>query len=285
MQALESPDWPLFEYASVAFSIPLVARLTGETRGFEEAEAAAEQLISSSKANPVYRLTAQLGLAMMAVIKGDKPTCQKLYDQLLRNVGKGYLIGLVVDRILGQLTNAVDEPNKAAQHFEFALAFCRKGGFLPELGWTCHDYAESLLQNFNPEHRNGSTRTEPNHPPAGHRNTAKPQELLREAMDIATKLGMPPLMKRIAALQESAAARPQTAPAFPNRLTRREVEVLLQISQGKTNREIAGELILSERTVQRHIANLYSKIKVRNRAEATTFALSHLAQSTQDSPA
>ncbi|PKB73464.1 MAG: hypothetical protein BZY75_01755 [SAR202 cluster bacterium Io17-Chloro-G7] len=281
----DSPDWPIFEYASLALCIPLVARLTAESHWFDEAEAAAKQLTSSPKANPVLRITAQLGLAMMAVINGDKPACQKLYDQLLPDMGKGYFAGIVPDRIMGQLASTAEQPDKAAHHFEFALAFCRIGGFLPELGWTCHDYAESLIQHSNPEHRNGATRTGSKHTPTGHSNAVKTEELLQEAMDIATNLGMPPLMKRIAALQRLAATGAQSAPAYPNRLTQREVEVLLQISQGKTNREIARELVLSERTVQRHIANLYAKIDVRNRAEATVFALSHLAQLTQDSPA
>jgi DNA-binding NarL/FixJ family response regulator len=54
------------------------------------------------------------------------------------------------------------------------------------------------------------------------------------------------------------------------------VEVLRLIAQGKTNHEIAQELVLSERTVQRHIADIYLKIGARNRADATAFALSNL---------
>jgi DNA-binding CsgD family transcriptional regulator/pimeloyl-ACP methyl ester carboxylesterase len=56
-------------------------------------------------------------------------------------------------------------------------------------------------------------------------------------------------------------------------LSRRQREVLHLISQGKTNREIADALVLSERTVQRHIADIYAKIGARNRAEATAIAL------------
>jgi pimeloyl-ACP methyl ester carboxylesterase/DNA-binding CsgD family transcriptional regulator len=66
-----------------------------------------------------------------------------------------------------------------------------------------------------------------------------------------------------------------TVAAEPPRahLSRRQVEVLHLLAQGKTNREIADALVLSERTVQRHIANLYARIRVRNRAEATAFEL------------
>ena len=60
----------------------------------------------------------------------------------------------------------------------------------------------------------------------------------------------------------------------PPALSARQREVLHLVAQGKTNREIAEALVLSERTVQRHIADLYARIGVRNRAEATAFELS-----------
>jgi DNA-binding CsgD family transcriptional regulator len=56
-------------------------------------------------------------------------------------------------------------------------------------------------------------------------------------------------------------------------LTGREVQVLSLLASGHTSREIAEHLSLSVTTVQRHIANIYAKIGVRNRAEATAYAL------------
>ena len=61
-------------------------------------------------------------------------------------------------------------------------------------------------------------------------------------------------------------------------LSARQREVLHLLSQGKTTREIAGALVLSERTVQRHIADVYARIGVRNRSEATGFELSRGAK-------
>ncbi|HLG12054.1 MAG TPA: helix-turn-helix transcriptional regulator, partial [Dehalococcoidia bacterium] len=61
-------------------------------------------------------------------------------------------------------------------------------------------------------------------------------------------------------------------------LSPRQSQVLQLIAQGKTNREIAGELVLSERTVQRHIADLYLKIDVRNRAGAVGYARDHVVR-------
>jgi DNA-binding NarL/FixJ family response regulator len=60
-------------------------------------------------------------------------------------------------------------------------------------------------------------------------------------------------------------------------LSIRQVEVLQLIADGKTTREISDLLVLSERTVERHIADLYNKIGARNRAEATAYALRHLS--------
>jgi DNA-binding NarL/FixJ family response regulator len=58
-------------------------------------------------------------------------------------------------------------------------------------------------------------------------------------------------------------------------LTAREAEVLRRLAGGKTNNEIAGELHVSVRTVERHIANIYAKIGARGRANATAYALTH----------
>ena len=61
----------------------------------------------------------------------------------------------------------------------------------------------------------------------------------------------------------------------PLALTRREVETLGLLAQGLSNKEIAGVMWLSDRTVERHITSLYRKIGVARRSEATAFALRH----------
>jgi DNA-binding NarL/FixJ family response regulator len=58
-------------------------------------------------------------------------------------------------------------------------------------------------------------------------------------------------------------------------LSRRELEVLGLLAQGLSNKEIAGVMWLSDRTVERHITSLYRKIGVARRSEATAFALRH----------
>jgi DNA-binding NarL/FixJ family response regulator len=58
-------------------------------------------------------------------------------------------------------------------------------------------------------------------------------------------------------------------------LTAREIEVLRLVAAGKTNRQIAGELVVSEHTVARHLQNIFAKLRVSTRAAATAFAFEH----------
>jgi DNA-binding NarL/FixJ family response regulator len=58
-------------------------------------------------------------------------------------------------------------------------------------------------------------------------------------------------------------------------LSSREIEVLIQIAGGRSNKQIALHLCLSIRTVERHINNIYRKIDAQNKADATAWALRH----------
>ncbi len=58
-------------------------------------------------------------------------------------------------------------------------------------------------------------------------------------------------------------------------LTRRELQVLRLVATGKTNRGIATDLVLSERTVDRHVSNIYAKLGLSSRAAATAYAYEH----------
>jgi ATP/maltotriose-dependent transcriptional regulator MalT len=58
-------------------------------------------------------------------------------------------------------------------------------------------------------------------------------------------------------------------------LTARELHVLRLVSTGRTNKEIAEELSLSERTIDRHVTNILTKLDVRSRTAATTYAFDH----------
>lgn len=58
-------------------------------------------------------------------------------------------------------------------------------------------------------------------------------------------------------------------------LTAREVEILELVAAGKTNREIAEALVISDHTVRRHLQNIFVKLGVSSRAAATSFAFQH----------
>jgi DNA-binding NarL/FixJ family response regulator len=102
-------------------------------------------------------------------------------------------------------------------------------------------------------------------------------ERLSDAYRCAAKLGARPLAseaaREVAALGESVAQRlgRRAAAAAESgvSLTRRELEVLRHVAVGRTNREIAEELFISQRTVDMHVRNLLGKLECRSRVEAS----------------
>jgi DNA-binding CsgD family transcriptional regulator len=61
----------------------------------------------------------------------------------------------------------------------------------------------------------------------------------------------------------------------PGGLSPREIEVLRLVAAGRSNREIAAELVISERTVDRHVSNIFTKLGVSSRSAATAYAYAH----------
>lgn len=74
-----------------------------------------------------------------------------------------------------------------------------------------------------------------------------------------------PFLERIGALAKKADSR--------ERLTEREQSVLQELALGKTTREIAGSLVVSEETVKTHLAHIYQKLGVNDRVQAVALAL------------
>lgn len=90
------------------------------------------------------------------------------------------------------------------------------------------------------------------------------------ARTVLTDLGAVPDLDRL----ERIASQPDPGRADGG-LTRRELEVLRLIASGRSNRQIANDLFLSERTVARHVSNILTKLGLGNRTAATTFAYEH----------
>jgi DNA-binding NarL/FixJ family response regulator len=97
-------------------------------------------------------------------------------------------------------------------------------------------------------------------------------EFVGRARDVLTAAGQRSLLG-VVAETERRVRTAQPGSAGPDGLTRRELEILRALAAGRTNKEIAHELVLSVHTVERHVANAYRKIGAHNRAEATAYAV------------
>jgi DNA-binding CsgD family transcriptional regulator len=93
------------------------------------------------------------------------------------------------------------------------------------------------------------------------------------ARKIFIQLGAAPELAAIETMTAPAPANARQTP--PHGLSARELEVLLLVASGKTNKAIADALFLSEKTVDRHVSNIFVKLNVPTRAAATAWAYQH----------
>ena len=89
------------------------------------------------------------------------------------------------------------------------------------------------------------------------------------AREVFEQLGAAPDLARVESLDGA------TVRSEDHGLTPRELEVLRLVAGGQTNKAIGAELILSERTVDRHVSNIFAKLRVSSRAAATAYAYEH----------
>jgi DNA-binding NarL/FixJ family response regulator len=90
--------------------------------------------------------------------------------------------------------------------------------------------------------------------------------------------GAPPVRRFFAGARPPAPAGERArraAPAYPDHLSEREVEVLRLVAAGRSNQQIAGELVISPSTVSKHVTSVLSKTGSANRAQATAYAKDH----------
>ena len=90
---------------------------------------------------------------------------------------------------------------------------------------------------------------------------------LDAAASVFDRLGAKPDMAKVVSLRNP--------PTLPDGLTSRQVEVLVLVAAGKSNREIAAELVISLKTVARHLSNIFAKLGISSRAAAAAYAVKH----------
>ena len=91
---------------------------------------------------------------------------------------------------------------------------------------------------------------------------------LEAARDAFEKLGAAPEIAHVDELTGR-------TPPDTHGLSAREVQVLRLVATGMSNRDIATELVISERTVARHVQNIFGKLRLSSRAAASVFASEH----------
>lgn len=201
---------------------------------------------------------------------GDTTHAQALYDLLQPYAGYnvrsgGYPVSLAcfgsASRLLGMLAAMLGRRQAATRHFEEAIAMNTRMGAWPWVAHTQHAYAAMLLSDH------------------AHSDLPRARALLEQGIAHYDRLGMEHFAAAARGLlpvpRLAVAAMPR---AYPDHLTPREVDVVRLIAAGHSNREIADQLVLSERTVERHIANIYEKLALHGksaRAALTAYALQH----------
>jgi len=175
-----------------------------------------------------------------------------VYAELLPHSGSSVMIGHAVacygaaDRYLGMLAAVAGDRDRAALHFEAALARDREAGASTWVAHTACEYGRLLRDGGRPD------------------DATRAAELLAEAADLARRIGMRSLLERI---------HPPGGPVeTPAGLSPREVEILRLVARGLSNREVGRALSISEHTAANHIRSILRKTGAANRTEAAAYA-------------
>jgi DNA-binding CsgD family transcriptional regulator len=173
-------------------------------------------------------------------------------DRFLDFSGPGCLL-------LARLAAVINQWPAAERRYRDALQMCAASA---AQGWSARvllDYASMLAER------------------GGRVDRTRALELAQRAQAEFLSLGLDFRAGEAGALLRSLGGGAAVAPSAtrPAGLSARELEVLLLLARGRTNREIAVSLYISQNTVIRHVAHIYAKIGAANRAEAATFAARH----------
>ena len=223
-----------------------------------EAESEYRAMEAASAADPSAReadgwayddeSTAMLGEAFVEL--ADRPSLRAWFDaEQDRPVFIGSDCFLLTYAHVGL---ALGELDRAQRALEDALAIAKRER-APVIEGRCHQGLAKVAER------------------RGHRGDALGH--LEAATALLEQHGAKFYLDQARARLEELRAAPGARQRGPDGLTARELEVLRLIAGGKSSRAIAEELVLSIRTIERHIANIYVKTDTHSRAQATAYAL------------
>jgi DNA-binding CsgD family transcriptional regulator len=158
----------------------------------------------------------------------------------------------LIDRLLGEIDRRLGDLGSARARLASAEAAARAQGLPWELLQTLVAQAELARSDGSPETRILS--------------------FLDEARSIAERHGNAHAAARLRQHIDDEHGK-RRKPSLPAGLSPREAEVLALIAAGRSNREIAADLFISEKTVESHLASIYAKTGAENRAAAAAFAV------------
>jgi predicted ATPase/DNA-binding CsgD family transcriptional regulator len=194
---------------------------------------------------------------------------------------------------LGSAARALGDAAAGALAYAEALELCREAGTAGDLPLCLEGVAAVALALDQPgvaarllgaaetAQATGFTPTFPGFEQA-YRNTARnvgdvlPPTTFATELEVGRSLTLAEALALADGLSKTRATDERAGPPHqpaPGGLSEREKEVLRLVARGQSNAEIATELVLSVRTVEKHVANIYAKIGARGRADAATYAL------------
>jgi DNA-binding CsgD family transcriptional regulator/tetratricopeptide (TPR) repeat protein len=223
-----------------------------------------ETLLADIPPNSMPMLEALVPLSEAACVLEDHQLAMRIYPQLLAfRMREG---DFLPERLLGQLATLQQDWLLAQDHLTAAERRLRDANGAPRRART-PELARTLAAQAQLER-------------ARHGKSAQPHAgaLLSEALELMRRVGMEGEAANVARELEALPGMGErvSRPTLPDHLTRREAEVLHLLAAGADNQRIAATLVLSVRTVERHISNIYAKIGAdgtASRAVATAYAL------------
>lgn len=227
--------------------------------------------------------------------QGDNELAAVLYQESLtlsRQLGDLWGIAFALSA-LGEVARREGDYEQAVGYFQKALKIAQEPNFKVDIPFTLEALAMTVVERGHSRQAAqlwgaAEALREAIHAPLppSYEDEYLPQKntiraaLGDEALAVAWAEGKALPLDQVIALAMSTPVvetLPQTAPAEkpPFGLTRREVEVLRLVASGLTDAQVAEELIISPRTVSKHLQSIYSKLSLSTRSAATRFAIEH----------